>query len=88
MLIPNRSENLVPVRSAKVRRSAQGCNCVLLCTNVLNLLHETMVRTGWQKERLATNNDVVHVVLLDAGREVDVNFNAVLGILLLDGVQQ
>lgn len=34
------------------------------------------------------NDDVRHVVFLDLGRQVDVDLNAVLGVLLLNGVQE
>jgi hypothetical protein len=40
------------------------------------------------KAKVETHDNVVHVVLLDPRGEVDVNLNAVLRVLLLDGVQE
>jgi len=34
------------------------------------------------------NDDIVHVILLDLGSEVDVDLNAVLGVLFFDGVEE
>jgi hypothetical protein len=69
MFLPNGAEDLVPVRTTKVCRRAEGSDGVLLCTDVLN-------------------NDVVHVVFLDLRGEVDVDFNAILRVLFLNGVQE
>jgi len=38
----------------------------------------------WRK----TCNNVIHVVLLDLRRKIDVDLNPPLGILLLDGVEE
>ena len=34
------------------------------------------------------HNDIVHVVLLDLRSQVDIDFNAVLSILLFDGLEE
>lgn len=40
------------------------------------------------RKQSQTYNDVVHVVLLDLGGEVDVDLDTVLCVLLLNGVQE
>jgi hypothetical protein len=35
-----------------------------------------------------THNNVVHIIFLDLGSEVDVDLNSVLGILLFDSMKQ
>lgn len=69
MLVDDRTEHSVPVRSTEVSGRAQGGNCVLLGTDIVN-------------------NDVVHVVFLYLGGEVDVDLDTVLRVLFFDGVQE
>jgi len=40
---------------------------------------------AWER---ASNNDVVHVILLDLGCKVDVDLNPILSVLLFDGMQE
>lgn len=43
----------------------------------------------WKREpRGTTHNNVVHIVFLDLGCEIDIDFDSVLSILLFDGVKQ
>lgn len=91
MLLRDRAEDPVPVRATVVRGRTERGDRVLLSTDVLDLfIEQASAGRPPSKRPIAgeTHNDVVHVVLLNLRSQVNVNFNPVLGVLLLDGLQQ
>ena len=91
VLLRDRAEDPVPVRATVVRGRTERGDSVLLSPNVLDLFMEQASARRFAESTTTTrgtHDDVVHVVLLDLRSQVDVNFNPVLGVLLLNGLQQ
>ena len=85
MFLSQGREHSVPVGSTEVGWGPQGGDRILLGTDVLDLtqkLEESPRTEGLE----ATYKNVVHIVVLDLGGQINIDLNPVLRILLFDGV--
>jgi len=80
-------EDAIPVGSTKVGGRTKGGNSILFSSDILDLKQNT---GSWMqnivvKER-KTHNDVIHLIFLDLGRQVNVDLDLAHGILLFDSM--
>lgn len=85
VFISDRFEHAIPVGSAIVGRCTQRCDGILFGTNVLNLHCPSVMGGRITKE--GTHNDVVHVVLLNLGSKINIDFNPILRVLFFNRVK-
>jgi hypothetical protein len=85
MFLRYTSKHAVPVRAAEMGRGAERGDGIAFGADVLDL--DGTVRSGDDRVDW-TYEDVVHVVFLDLGREVNRDLDPVLGVLFLDGVEE
>jgi len=80
-------EDTIPVGSTKVGRRTKRGDSILFSTDILDLKSKYR---GWMQDIVScerkTHNDVIHLILLDLGRQVNIDLDFAHGILLFDGM--
>lgn len=78
-------KDAIPVRSTKMSRRTKRRDRIALSTDILNLCTSSATVRA---EYGSTHKDVVHIVFLDLGSQVNVDLNPVLRVLFFERMQQ
>ena len=87
MLFDDGWEDTIPVGSTKVSRRTKRGNSILFSTDILDLKSKYR---GWMQDIVScekkSHNNVIHLILLNLSRKVNVDLDLAHGILLFDSM--
>jgi hypothetical protein len=85
VLFDDAAKHAIPIRPAKVCRRTQRGNCVLFSSDVRDLLSD-VIKLSKKAEKNDAHDDVLYVVIFDFRCEIDVDLDAILSVLFLNGM--